>query len=420
MTSARSKQRIGILSLGCPRNLVDSESILGRLNLKGYPVVNIDRADLAIINTCAFTEEAKTESVDAILDLIELKKEGRLKKIVVCGCLAQRYADTLNKELPQVDAFVGSPSLNHSPARFRLTPEHYAYLKICESCLNHCSYCIIPKIKGRFTSLDKESIIDKARKLDQEGAGELNIIGQDITGYGVDLYKDYGLPELLRNITRELHNINWVRLLYLYPSRLSDELLDLIRDEPRICKYVDVPIQHINGRILKLMHRQTTRKDILKLIEKIRRKIPEAAIRTSIIVGFPSETDKEFKELLSFIEEARFERLGAFIYSREEGTAAYNLSGQVPRKVKIERFDAVMLKQQGISRDINQGFLGKTMQVLIDTKDKGLYLARSQYDAPEVDGLVYVSSKKALRPGDFVKARITDTLEYDLVGEVVQ
>ncbi len=419
MNPARSKQKIGILSLGCPRNLVDSESILGRLNLKGYPVVDMAKADTAIINTCAFTEEAKRESIDAILDLIELKKEGALKKIVVCGCLAERYKDELNKELPQVDAFVGVPSLNHSPARFRLTPEHYAYLKICESCINHCSYCIIPKIKGKFSSLDKQTLIRKVRGFDGERISELNIIGQDITGYGADLYQDYGLTGLLEDITRNLRNINWIRLLYLYPARISDELLDLISNEPRICKYIDLSIQHINGRILKLMRRHTTKKDILKLLEKIRKKIPEVAIRTSIIVGFPSETDKEFGELLRFIREAKFERLGAFIYSREEGTAAYNFSGQVPHRVKRERFDAVMLKQQEVSREINQKFLGKTMQVLIDGKEEKAYLGRTEYDAPEVDGLVYISSKKALKAGDFVRAKITDTLEYDLVGEVV-
>lgn len=417
MTPAAIKQRVGILSLGCPRNLVDSESILGRLDLKGHSIVDIDKADTVIVNTCAFTEEARRESIDVVLNLIELKKEGRLKKIVVCGCLAERYKDKLSKELSEVDAFVGIPSLNHSLKRFPLTPLYYAYLKICESCINHCSYCIIPKIKGKFSSLDKQTLIRKVKGFSQERVGELNIIGQDITGYGADLYKGYGLPSLLKDIIRNLGDINWVRLLYLYPDRISDELLDLISNERRICKYIDLPIQHINDRILKLMRRHTTKKDILKLLKKIRKKIPNVAIRTSIIVGFPSETDKEFEELLSFIEEAKFERLGAFIYSREEGTSAYDFTGQVQHKIKAERFNAVMLKQQEISRDINQKFMGRIMPVLIEAKEAGAYLGRTEYDAPEVDGLVYVNSKKVLKAGDFIDVKITDTLEYDLVGE---
>jgi len=417
--SASNKYKIGILSLGCPRNLVDSESILGRLDLKGYRVVDIEDADLAIVNTCAFTEEAKRESIDAILDLVELKKEGRLKKIIVHGCLSQRYKYLLNKELAEVDAFVGTPSLNHSLRRFALCPKHYAYLKICESCINHCSYCAIPAIKGKFASLDMGQLLEKVEKFNQEKISELNIIGQDITGYGIDLYKNISLAQLLKKITRKAKNIRWLRLLYLYPSRISDELLELIKDEPRICKYVDLPIQHINGRILKLMRRNTTRKDILALIDKIRKKIPAVALRTSIIVGFPSETDKEFKELLHFIEEAKFQRLGAFIYSREEGTAAYNFSGQIPTQVKTARFDAVMASQQLVSRQLNREFLGKTLEVLIEEKENGAYLARSQHDAPEVDGLVYVHSRRPLEAGDFAQVKISDTLEYDLVGEVV-
>jgi ribosomal protein S12 methylthiotransferase len=409
---------IGILSLGCPRNLVDSESILSRLGLKGYRIVEMDKADAAIVNTCAFTEEAKRESIDAILDLAALKKEGRLKKIIVYGCLAQRYKYLLGRELPEIDAFVGTPSLNHSARRFALTPKHYAYLKICESCINHCSFCVIPAIKGKFASLDRESLLEKVEKFDREKIGELNLIGQDITGYGLDLYQKPMLMPLLKQVARKVKNIRWLRLLYLYPSRINDELLDLIRDEPRICKYVDLPIQHINDRILKLMNRHTTKKEILRLIAKIRSKIPGVALRTSVIVGFPSETDKEFGELLRVIEEVKFERLGAFLYSREESTPAYDFPGQVPKNVKAARFDALMLSQQRVSEQLNRQFLGKTLEVLIEEKEGSSYLARSQYDAPEVDGLVYVRSRKPLRAGDFVEVKITDTLEYDLVGEV--
>ncbi|MDD5595052.1 MAG: 30S ribosomal protein S12 methylthiotransferase RimO [Candidatus Omnitrophica bacterium] len=412
------KQKIGILSLGCPRNLVDAENLLGRLNLKGCQIVDLENADTAILNTCCFIDSAKEESIDAILDLIDLKKRGKLKKIIVSGCLVQRYKDTLIKEIPEIDAFIGTPTLNHSTSRFGLTPKHYAYLKICESCVNNCSYCIIPKIKGKFNSLDLDSLLQKVTLLNQERISELNIVGQDITGYGLDLYGKRILPHALKKILEKSKNIHWIRLLYLYPSKEVEEILEIIKDEPKICKYIDLPVQHINNRILKLMRRKTTKSEILKLLEKIRKKIPEVGIRTSVIVGFPSETDSEFKELLAFLREVRFERLGAFIYSREEGTAAFDFKNQVREAVRKERFNQVMSLQQEISSGVNEKFLGKTIEVLIDECQDGRYLGRSQYDAPEVDGQVYVTSQKKLKPGDFVRVDITDTLEYDLVGQV--
>lgn len=415
----RDKHKIGILSLGCARNLVDSENILGMLKLKGYSIVDIDKADTAIVNTCAFIEDAKTESIDAILDLIDLKRKGKLKKVIVYGCLAQRYKDKLQKELPEVDAFIGKTSLNHNLATFQITPKHYAYVKICEGCVNNCSYCVIPKIKGKFTSLKMDSVLSKIEELDEKKVSEINIIGQDITAYGIDLYKSLKFPELLKKIIGKSSDIGWIRLLYLYPERVSDELLEVIKNEPKICKYIDLPLQHINDRILKLMHRRTTKNDILKLIDKIRKKIPGIAIRTSVITGFPSETDKDFKELMDFVEDIKFERLGAFIYSREEGTPAYNFKKQVSREVKRARFNAIMSKQQEISREVNNKFLGRVIDVLIDEKDGDFYLGRSQYDAPEVDGMVYVDSAKPLKAGDFVKVEITDTLEYDLSGKVI-
>jgi ribosomal protein S12 methylthiotransferase len=411
--------KVGILSLGCPRNIVDSETVLARLNIKGYPIVEIDQADIAIINTCAFTEEAKRESVDAILDLIELKKEGKLKKILVYGCLSQRYRHELKKELPEVDAFVGKISLSAEAERFPITPKHYAYLKICEGCINNCSFCVIPKIKGAFASLGQEAIIAKVRAFDKERISELNVVGQDITGWGLDLDKSLNLAGLVRKIEKQATHIGWIRLLYLYPSRISDELLEIIRSSSKICKYIDVPIQHINDRILKLMDRKSSKKEILAKLGKIRKAIPGVALRTSVIVGFPSETDREFKELLGFLKEARFERLGAFIYSREEGTKAHDFKGQVDKKIKVERFNAVMSQQQRISEENNKQFLNSTIEVLIDEKEGAHYLGRSQYDAPEVDGLVYVRSEKKLQPGDFVKVKINDTLEYDLTGEAL-
>lgn len=417
------RYRIGILSLGCPRNLVDSESILGRLNLKGYPIVDIDKADIAIINTCAFIKDAKIESVEAILDLIDLKRKGKIRKIIVYGCLTQRYKARLQKELPEVDAFIGRISLNHTLQRFPLTSKYYAYLKICEGCINNCSYCIIPNIKGKFGSLNINSILNKLEEFDENKVSEINIIGQDITGYGLDLYGTLRLHDLLKKIIKKIRNIGWIRLLYLYPKRITDELLELINNEPKICKYIDLPIQHINDRILRLMNRHTTKKEILNLIDKVRKKIPNVAIRTSLIVGFPSEEDREFKELLKFIEDVKFERLGAFIYSREEDTPAYNFKRQISKKIKIERFNTLMILQQKISQEINKKFLGKIIDVLIDEEKEGFYLGRSQYDAPEVDGIVYVKGQAPygvcpLKPGDFVKVKVIDTLEYDLVGEL--
>ncbi|MFA4854488.1 MAG: MiaB/RimO family radical SAM methylthiotransferase [Candidatus Omnitrophota bacterium] len=413
------KQKLGIISLGCPRNLVDAETLAGRLAFKGYSITeDIAAADIALVNTCAFIEDAKRESLDVILDLIELKKQGKLKKIIVHGCLAQRYKEDLKKELPEVDAFVGSLGLNHEQRRFALTPKHYAYLKICEGCVNNCSYCVIPGIKGRLASLDEGSIIRKVKRFNREKISELNIIGQDITGYGMDLKRKSGLAGLLKKIVDNSPDIGWLRLLYLNPERVSDELLELIKSQKRICKYIDLPIQHINNRILRLMKRKATGEEIVVLIKKIRKAIPGVCLRTSLIVGFPSETEKEFQQLLSFVKEARFERLGAFVYSREEGTSAYNFKGQLPLKQKQERFDTIMSEQQKISSLVNAGFLGKSVPVLVEEKQDGAYIGRSEYDAPEVDGVVYLNSDKQLKTGEFVKAKITDTLEYDLVGEV--
>ena len=414
------KQNLGIISLGCPRNLVDAESLLARLDSKGYRIVDdIAASDVVLVNTCAFIEEAKRESVETILDLIELKKKGKLKKIIVYGCLAQRYKD-LNKELPEVDAFVGAPGLKTEPGRYALTPKHYAYLKICEGCLNNCSYCVIPKIKGKLKSLDEKAIIRQVRYFNRKKISELNIIGQDITGFGLDCSNRPGLTGLLKKIIQNAPDIAWIRLLYLNPERVSDELLKFISSHEQVCKYIDLPIQHINNRMLKLMNRKITRGEIISLIEKIRKVIPGVCLRTSLIAGFPSETEAEFKELMDFVRQAKFDRLGVFIYSREEGTAAYSFKGQVSQKVKQERFEAIYALQQGIAADVNAKFLDKRITVLIEEKQDGAYIGRSQFDAPEVDGLVYVSSKGLLKIGEFVKVRITDTLEYDLVGEAIQ
>ncbi len=416
--------RVGMVSLGCPRNLVDSEFLLGNFREKGFRIAeSIEHADIGIVNTCAFVNDAKKESIDAILDLVELKESGKLKKIIVCGCLSQRYRDELRRQFPQVDAFVGRFELTAGQGRFALTPSHSAYIKISEGCISNCSFCIIPKLKPRFSSLAMEEVLRQASRLDAEGVREINLIGQDVSAYGLDIYKEPKLADLVRKIARECRRVSWIRLLYLYPSRITDGLLHVVRDEPKVCKYIDVPVQHISSRILKAMNRRTSRREILELIGKIRKNIPGAALRTSVIVGFPGATDRVFKELLSFIEDAQFERLGAFIYSKEEGTKAALLPGQVPQRVKEARFDEVMALQQGVATEVNRRFMGKLIDVLIEEKQSapagGMreYVGRSQYDAPEVDGSVFVRSKKVLAPGDIVPVRITDTLEYDLVGE---
>ena len=399
---------------------MDSEAITGRLAVKGYSIVDINDADVAIVNTCAFVNDAKLESIDAILELIEAKKKGKIRAIIVYGCFAQRYKDILARQLPEVDAFVGRISPDPGIQRYSLTPSHFAYVKICEGCVNQCSFCIIPRIKGRFQSVASGAIVRKVRQLDKQKISELNIIGQDITAYGRDLGTRTDLVALLKKILKAAPHVGWFRLLYLYPSRVSDELLRLIRDEARICKYIDVPIQHTSDRILKMMKRTTTRKDILSLIERIRRIVPGVAIRTALITGFPTETEKDFKEMAAFIKDVQFERLGVFMYSREEQTAAFDFAGQIPVKVKEARFNALMETQQEVSRHVNSRYMNRVIDVLIDNNEgNGMYLGRSQHDAPDVDGNVFVRSKKALHPGEFVKARVCDTMEYDLVGEVV-
>ena len=419
MKAAQKGQEVGILSLGCPRNLVDSELILSRLKLKDYRLVDITQAQTAIINTCGFIKEAKQESIDALLELIELKRQGEIKRIIACGCLVQRYAKELSASFKEVDAFVGTLSLNHAKRQFFLTPPHYAYLKICESCKNACSFCVIPKIKGKFVSRSPDSLIEEVKALDDKGVVELNIIGQDITAYGDNLGRGDNLAGLIKKILKNSKNIGWIRLLYLNPSGITDELLEIIAAEPRICKYLDLPLQHINDRILRLMNRRDSRQGILRLISKIRKKVPNLGLRTSLLVGFPTESDKEFAELLDLIKEVKFERLGVFIYSPEEGTPAFSIRPRLAWKTKENRFQRIMSEQQEISRQVNRKFLGREMQVLIDDCQQGNFIGRSQYDAPEVDGSVFIKSEKALKIGEFRKVKISDTLEYDLVGELI-
>lgn len=442
--------KVGMLSLGCPRNLVDSEVMLGSLSKAGYELSgDIVDSDVCIINTCAFIREAREESVEAILQLGQLKKERKIKALVVAGCLPQRYKETLLDELGEVDGFVGcgdhseivdivrrvlagertfevgAPEFiyGHSTPRSFITPPHFAYVKVAEGCDHNCSYCIIGKLRGRFRSRPVESILEEARSLSERSVREINLISQDTTSYGRDIYGRQRLADLLKELTKlNLDSIRWIRLLYTHPAHFTDELISTIAGHPKICKYIDLPLQHINDRILARMGRSVTKKDILNLIEKLKDAIPNLTLRTAFIVGFPGETEEQFRELLDFMRDARFERLGIFAYSREEATPAYNFPHQIPERVKDSRYRCAMSLQQEIAKKNNEPLLGKVVEVLVDERDASdpeLFIGRTSADAPEVDGQVFVRSKRA-KVGEFLKTRIVDTLEYDLVGEEIE
>ncbi|MGB2706376.1 MAG: 30S ribosomal protein S12 methylthiotransferase RimO [Candidatus Omnitrophota bacterium] len=442
------KPDIFIISLGCPRNLVDSEVLAGKLKKNGFRIFYEPRKNcVAIVNTCAFIEDAKNESINIILELAGMKAKGSIARLIVTGCLSQRYQRELMREIREIDGIFGSGTFfaipdyigrilkdekvakvnkiprflyDHSQSRLALTPRHSVYVKIQEGCRNFCSYCIIPKIKGPYRSRGMESILSEVGSFKKRGAKEINLIGQDTTSYGIDRYKALRLAPLLVKISQIMKG-GWVRLLYTHPAHYNQDLIEVIRGEGAVCKYLDLPIQHISDKILKKMNRHVGPKGIISLIEKIRKAVPGIAIRTTVMVGFPGESEKDFSELEKFITETKFERLGVFVYSREEQTRAFDFPDQVPEKVKEERFRRIMEAQNRISEENNRCYMGKRIKVLIDEKDqseKCQYLARTQSDAPEVDGLVYVKSEKALKEGDFVDVKIEDTLEYDLVGSV--
>jgi len=411
------KKTISVISLGCPRNLVDSEKLIAEFTKKGYRFQErVSHSDIVIVNTCAFIEEAKKESVDSILRVIDSKKEGKVKKIIVAGCLSERYKKELSEELKEIDEFRGVLGLKQSePDGQKLTPGHYAYIKISEGCANRCAYCVIPYLKGNYKSRAMGPIIKEAEQLIDKGVKEIILIGQDTSLYGMDLYGKKKLGDLLKKLAGISKN-TWIRLLYLHPANLDKKVIGAMRDDKNICRYIDLPLEHINDRILNKMRRRITRKQIVSLIECIRKEIPGVAIRTSFIVGFPGETEKEFKELVSFVKEMRFERLGVFKYSREEGTPAYEYKRQVPEKEKEKRFNALMSAQQQVSKVLNRDLVGKLLKVLVEEKGRDYYIARTEYDAPEIDGLVHVTGKN-LKIGNFYNIRITDAYEYDLVGD---
>jgi ribosomal protein S12 methylthiotransferase len=445
--------KIGIKSLGCPKNLVDTEIICGILQEKGYTISGqINNSDLVIINTCSFIQDAVKESIEEIFSLIKLKKEGKIKYIIVIGCLPQRYKDNnLSQELPEVDAFLGVGNLldidnvikrilqgeqiykiNSNPdflypktaLRTILTPKHYAYIKISEGCQNNCSYCLIPKIRGNYRSRKMKDIITEVKMLsEKQKLSEIILVGQDTTLYGIDLYKEYKLAELLKRLSLlELKELKWIRLLYTHPAHYNDELIEVIANYTKICPYLDLPLQHISDRILKKMNRPVKKNYVISLINKLRDKIPNLTLRTTFMVGFPGETDQDFEELLNFVKEVRLERLGAFIFSKEEGTSAYNFSQQIPMRIKKERLEKLMITQQKISKEINSSYRGKEVEVLVDEISSGkskLAIGHTEVNAPEIDGKVIVKTDK-VRAGEFIKVNIIETSEYDLVGEIIK
>ena len=444
---------IGIKSLGCPKNFVDTEIICGRLREKGYQISwKIDYSDIVIINTCSFIKDAVEESIEEILNLVKLKKEGKIKRIIVTGCLPQRYKDdNLKQEFPEVDAFLGVGDLleidniikgvlqgeqiykvgpepkflyNHNTPRTILTPRHYSYIKISEGCQNNCSYCLIPQIRGNYRSRKMEDIIEEVKMIsEKQNLSEIILIGQDTTLYGIDLYGEYKLAELLKKLSLlELNNLKWIRFLYTHPAHYSDELIEVIANYPKICPYLDLPLQHISDKILKSMNRPHNKYDVISLINRLRDRISNLTLRTTFIVGFPGETEQEFEELLNFVKKYRFERLGAFIFSREEGTPAYDFPQQIPMRIKKERLKKLMLTQQSISKEINSFYMGKEIEVLIDEIKSGrpkIAIGRTKGDAPEIDGKVVIRGDK-IKVGKFIKIKVTEASEYDLVGEIIK
>jgi ribosomal protein S12 methylthiotransferase len=406
-----------IISLGCFRNTYDSEVVIGRFMNQGYKFKKeFDKVDLLIVNTCGFISDAKEESFKAIGDVVKLKKQKKVKKIIIMGCLVKRYKDDLKENFPKVDLWAELEDFPQAPIRqSRIIPDHIEFLKIAEGCSHCCSYCAIPLIKGGLKSRPAKAILEEISSWEGRAVRELNIIGQDITSWGQDLNPKRDLVYLLNRIIKKNQGIDWIRLLYTHPDLFSDELIRFIADHPRMCNYIDLPIQHINDRILKLMNRKTSKRGIIRLIEKIRKRIPGVVLRTSLIVGFPGETEKEFKELLNFVKDTKFEKLGVFAYSREENTPAYGLMPQVHNSTRKRRAGQIMEVQQKISTKINRNFVGKRLDVLVDEEESNCLIGRTQYNCYDVDGVVYIKNKD-FEVGKIYNLRITDSYEYDLVA----
>lgn len=439
--------KILFVSLGCDKNLVDSEVMLGLLRDKGHEITNDENeAEVIVVNTCSFIHDAREESVQNILEMAELKKNGCCRLLIVAGCLAEKYRDEILSELPEVDAVIGTTaydeiceviersllgervqafeSVDRLPLtrtkRVITTGGYSSYLKIGEGCDKHCTYCIIPKLRGNYRSVPLEYVLEDARMLAEAGVREINIVAQETTTWGKDIYGEKRFHELLRALC-QVEGIQWIRLLYCYPEEITDELIEVIRTEPKICHYLDMPIQHSSNRILKRMGRKTSREELVEVIEKLRREIPDIALRTTLITGFPGETEEDHEDLKAFIEDMKFDRLGVFTYSPEEGTPAAAMADQISEDIKEDRKEELMILQQQISAEKTGAMEGKTIEVLVEGRilEEGIYVGRTYRDAPEVDGYIFLNAEEEIISGDFVMARVTGADEYDLTGDVI-
>ena len=435
------------ISLGCDKNLVDSEVMLGLLDKKGYQIVDSEEdADIIVVNTCCFIHDAKEESIQTILEMAEYKKEGKLKALIVTGCLAQRYQQEIIDEIPEVDAVLGTTSYDHiveaveealagnghvvledvdalpdvKEKRLVTTGGHYAYMKIAEGCDKHCTYCIIPKLRGNYRSVPMEKLLAEAKDLADQGVKELILVAQETTVYGKDIYGEKSLHKLLRELCK-IAGIQWIRILYCYPEEIYDELIQTIKEEKKVCHYLDLPIQHASDAVLKRMGRRTSKAQLVEIIEKLRKEIPDISLRTTLITGFPGETQEQHEELKDFVDEMEFDRLGVFTYSPEEDTPAATMTGQIPEEVKEERQAELMELQQEIAFDLAEDMVGREVLVMIEGKvaDENAYVGRTYKDAPNVDGLIFINTDEELMSGDFARVRVTGALEYDLIGELI-
>ncbi|MEJ8591090.1 30S ribosomal protein S12 methylthiotransferase RimO [Riemerella anatipestifer] len=432
-TKSTGKKRINVVTLGCSKNLYDSEVLMGQLKANGKEVVHEqERGDIVVINTCGFIDNAKEESINTILDYVEAKNRGEVEQVFVTGCLSERYKPDLLKEIPDVDQYFGMRDLpillKHLGAdykhelvgeRLTTTPKHYAYLKISEGCDRPCSFCAIPLMRGGHISTPIEKLVEEAKKLAKKGTKELILIAQDLTYYGLDIYKKRALGDLLKELVK-VEGIEWIRLHYAFPTGFPEEVLDIIREEPKVCNYIDIPLQHINTDLLKSMKRGTTHEKTNALLNKFREKVPNMAVRTTLIVGYPGETEECFQELKNWVKEQRFDRLGCFTYSHEENTTAYQLEDDVPQEVKEARVEEIMALQSQISWEKNQEKVGQVFRCIFDRKEGNYFVGRTEFDSPDVDNTVLVSAENTyISIGEFANVRITSAEEYDLYGELV-
>jgi ribosomal protein S12 methylthiotransferase len=433
-TKSFSKDKVNIITLGCSKNMVDSEVLSGQLTANDIDVVHESKKkdhNIVIVNTCGFIEKAKEESINTILTQVELKRRGKLDKVYVTGCLSERYKNNLEQEIPEVDAYFGTMELPLILKKFEAdykaelvgerllsTPQHYAYMKISEGCNRTCSFCAIPLMRGQHISKPIETLVDEAKRLVDKGVKEIMLIAQELTYYGLDIYKQRELPKLLHALA-DVKGLEWIRLHYAYPSKFPIEIIDAIKERDNICNYLDMPLQHAANNMLKAMKRQITREEMEDLIGEIRNRIPEICLRTTLIAGFPGETRDDVEELKLFLQKMRFDRVGIFTYSHEEGTSAFNMADNITQEEKEARAQEIMETQQEISLGKNQAKVGKTFKVLIDKKEAGRYIGRTEFDSVEVDNEVIVNTKTKLNAGDFVLVKITKAYDYDLEGELV-